>query len=111
MVDLAFIASHWYQIALLVVAVLVTNTFVNALVLRSLGITWYRSLLAGAMLAQIGEFSFVLAAAGRQSQIISDYAYQTTIAVISICLTLSAPWIALIRRLLDQSNLRAKQEP
>lgn len=50
------------------------------------------------MLAQIGEFSFVLAASGLTAGIISNYAYQATIAVISINLILSVPWIALARR-------------
>jgi CPA2 family monovalent cation:H+ antiporter-2 len=98
MVDLPFIASHLLQLGLLVLAVLITNTLVNAAILRSLGIAWRRGLLAGAMLAQIGEFSFVLAAAGLTAGIISDYAYQATIAVISISLILGAPWIALVRR-------------
>jgi CPA2 family monovalent cation:H+ antiporter-2 len=79
-------------------AVLITNTLVNAAILHSLGIAWRRGLLAGAMLAQIGEFSFVLTASGLTAGIISDYAYQATIAVISISLILSASWIALVRR-------------
>ncbi len=99
LIDLNFIAEHWLQISLLVLAVLLTNTLVNALVLRALRLPWDRSLLAGAMLAQIGEFSFVLAAAGLQAGIIGSYAYQTTMAIIAISLLLSAPWIALMRRL------------
>ena len=99
LIDLEFIAGHWLQIGLLVAAVLLSNTFVNALVLRTLRVGWRQSLLSAAMLAQIGEFSFVLAAAGLQASIISDYAYQTTVAVIAISLILSAPWIALMRRL------------
>ena len=85
-----------------------TNTFVNGIVLRSLGISWRRSLLAGVILSQIGEFSFVLAAAGRQSGIITDYAYQTTIAVISISLIVSAPWIAAMRRWLSTNTPQAE---
>jgi len=104
MVDLRFVTEHWQQIGLLVLTVLVTNTSINALALRSLRISWRRSLLAGAILAQIGEFSFVLAAVGRQSEIITDYAYQTTVAVIAISLILSAPWIAMVRRLLRVDN-------
>ena len=99
LIDPEFIAEHWLQIGLLVLAVLLSNTFVNALVLRALRVGWHQSLLSGAMLAQIGEFSFVLAAAGLQAAIISEYAYQTTVAVIAISLILSAPWIALVRRL------------
>ena len=99
LIDLEFIAGHWLQIGLLVAAVLLSNTFVNALVLRTLRVGWRQSLLSAAMLAQIGEFSFVLAAAGLQASIISDYAYQTTVAVIAISLILSAPWIGLVRGL------------
>ncbi len=99
LIDLNFIAEHWLQISLLVLAVLLTNTLVNALVLRGLRVPWNRSFLAGAMLAQIGEFSFVLAAAGLQAGIIGRYAYQATVAIIAISLLLSAPWIALMRRL------------
>jgi CPA2 family monovalent cation:H+ antiporter-2 len=104
LLDLQFIAEHALQIGLLVAAVLLTNTFVNALVLRGLRASWGQSLLAGAMLAQIGEFSFVLAAAGLQADIISSYAYQTTVAVIVISLIFSAPWIALIRRLITPAR-------
>jgi monovalent cation:H+ antiporter-2, CPA2 family len=103
MVDLSFIVTHWMQISLLVLAILTTNTFINAVVLRFLGVSWHRGLLTGAMLAQIGEFSYVLSAAGLQAKIITDYAYQTTIAVISISLILSAPWIGLIRNRLQRS--------
>lgn len=105
MVDLSFIASHWLQLGLLVLAVLVINTLVNAAILRSLGVAWRRGLLAAAMLAQIGEFSFLLAASGLNAGIIADYAYQATIAVISISLILTAPWIALVRRWLGPEVL------
>ncbi|MCB1759755.1 MAG: cation:proton antiporter [Gammaproteobacteria bacterium] len=109
MVDLDFILSHWMQIALLVLAVLITNTLVNAAVLRALRVSWRRSLLTGAILAQIGEFSFILAAAGRQAGIITDYAYQSTIATISISLVLSAPWIALARRWFEVASERERK--
>ena len=66
-------------------------------------------LLAGALLAQIGEFSFVLAAVGRQTQIISDYAYQATIAVIAVSLMLSAPWISFMRRMVTLDTLRENE--
>jgi CPA2 family monovalent cation:H+ antiporter-2 len=40
-------------------------------------------------LAQIGEFSFVLAAVGRQSGLITDWAHQLAIAVIALSLLVS----------------------
>ncbi len=62
-------------------------------------------------LSQIGEFSFILAATGRQAEIITEYAYQTTLAVISISLILSAPWIALVRRLLEPAASPTERAP
>lgn len=104
LVDLAFIAQHWAQIIVLVVLVVATNTFINGAILRVLGENWRDSLYAGTMLSQIGEFSFVLAAVGIQASIISDYGYQMTVAVISISLLISPPWIMLVKRFLYREN-------
>jgi len=107
LVDLSFIASHAIQVVLLVIIVLVSNTVLNGLILRLLGYHWRESLYAGAMLAQIGEFSFVLAAVGLSSKIIGEVAYQYTIAVIALSLLVSPFWIRAARRLLKVSYLAA----
>lgn len=100
LVDIHFIREHWYQISILVMAVFLTNTFINAVIIRMLGDSWRDSLYAGALLSQIGEFSFVLAAVGLQAKIISQYGYQMTIAIIAISLLLSPAWITVIKKLL-----------
>jgi CPA2 family monovalent cation:H+ antiporter-2 len=105
LVDIPFIATHAIQVVLLLMIVLVSNTLLNGLILRMLGYRWRESLYAGAMLAQIGEFSFVLAAVGFASNIISDIAYQYTIAVIALSLMISPFWIKAARRLLNVSRL------
>lgn len=87
------------MISLLVGAVFVTNTFINALVLRFLGTSWKESLYAGSLLSQIGEFSYVLGALALQSKIITKFGYQLTIAVISLSLLLSLLVICLIKGL------------
>lgn len=96
-VDLEFIRAQWFQIALLVLLVLLTNTVINSLILRSLGINFRDAFYAGALLSQIGEFSFVLAAVGLQSHIITGFGYQLVIATISISLLLSPAWIKLFK--------------
>ena len=100
-IDLGFIATGWQEIMLLVVGVLLTNTFINAVVLKLLGNTWQTSLYSGALLAQIGEFSFVLAAVGLQVGLIQGFSYQMTIAVIALSLLLSPTWISASKRLLN----------
>ena len=108
MVDLSFVHAHMTQVVLLVVAVLIGNTLLNGLILRVLGYSWKESIYAGAMLAQIGEFSFVLAALGLQIEIISQTAYQYTIAVIALSLLMSPMWIAAARRILGIKHLGEK---
>ena len=111
LVDISFITSHAIQVALLVAIVLASNTLLNAMILRLLGYRWRESLFAGAMLAQIGEFSFVLAAVGFSNGIINEIAYQYTIAVIALSLLLSPFWIMAARRLLNITNLSVTPEP
>ena len=105
LVDVSFITSHTMQVVLLVVVVLVSNTLLNGIILRFLGYHWRESLYAGAMLGQIGEFSFVLAAVGLTAGIISDIAYQYTIAVIALSLLISPFWILAARRILGVTRL------
>jgi len=108
LVDIKFLIDQWYLIFLLVVLVLLTNTFINAFVLKALGVNTRDSLYAGALLAQIGEFSFVLAAVGIQSKIITDFGYQLVIEVISISLLFSPIWIKLIKLFLNTHYMRDK---
>lgn len=97
-VDLDFLASNWRQITLLVVSVLTVNTFINTLILRALGETWRNSIYAGALLAQIGEFSFVIAAIGEQIGIIQPYGYQLALSTIAMTLLLTVLWTTPVRR-------------
>lgn len=105
LVDLSFIQSNWLQVSALVILVIITNTFIIGAVLRMLGDNWRDSLYAGTLLSQIGEFSFVLAAVGIQSNIITNYGYQMIIAVISISLLISPPWIMFVKLLLKNNSL------
>jgi CPA2 family monovalent cation:H+ antiporter-2 len=99
MLDLKFLLDNWGIILLLVGLVFLLNTAVNAGMMRMLGESWKESLLGGAMLAQVGEFSFVILSVGGQSGVVSNFTYQTILALITVTLILSPAWIALFRRL------------
>lgn len=99
LVDVHFVLDNLILVVALVVAVFFGNTVINATVLRLLGDPWRYSIYAGAHLAQIGEFSFVLAAVGVKNDLISGYAYQFAVAVIALSLMLSPAWIGLIGRI------------
>lgn len=104
LVNLNFVIEHWQLIILLVVTALITNTFINAIILRGLGTNWRDSLYASTLLSQIGEFSFVLAAVGLHVQLINEFGYQLAIASVAITLLISPAWILLIKRLLFKSS-------
>jgi len=99
LVDMHFLWHHLAQVGFLVAAAFLTNTLINAVVFRLLREPWAESLYAAALLAQIGEFSFVLVAVGYSSAIITFEGYQTAIAVIAVSLLLAPVWILLIERM------------
>ena len=98
MIDPGFLWSRFPVVLALLVTVLLTNTFLNAIIFRALGRSWSSSIYGGAMLSQIGEFSFVLAAVGLQVGLIEEFAYRSTIAVIALSLLVTPIWVATARR-------------
>ncbi len=98
LIDPNFLIKNLPVILLLVLLVLVTNTFINAVILKLMGECWKDALLTGVMLSQIGEFSFVLASVGLASGIVGKPAYQLTVAVIAFSLLVSPFWIRVVTK-------------
>ncbi|MEM7676350.1 MAG: cation:proton antiporter, partial [Myxococcota bacterium] len=88
-VDIAFVLQNWWMTLILAAVAMTTNTAINAVALRAAGVRWSRSIYTGALLGQIGEFSFLLALAGRESHVIEDSAYRLIVAVIVVTLIAS----------------------
>lgn len=110
--DLEFLRAHFGTISLITLSVLLINSLINALIFRGMGSTWSDSVYAGALLSQIGEFSFVLVNVATALGIIGDYSYQITLAVITVSMMLTTIWIAIIQtfiyKLPDKLSLPAK---
>ena len=96
LVDVEFVRANLLLVAFVTLAVFAGNTLINTLIFRALGDPWRYSLFAGAHLAQIGEFSFVLAAAGAAGGLLPEFTHKLVIAVIALSLVLSPAWIALV---------------
>jgi len=81
-------------------AILVVNAIVVAFVLTTLRINLRTALMAAVILAQVGEFSFVLATNGFQHGVISSFDMQNMIVSIVITMIVTptlitiAPWFA-----------------
>jgi len=100
LIDIDYVRNNLLTLGLLVVVIVVVNTLLNAAILRLLGSSWRRAGYAGALLSQIGEFSFILAALAHTGKMLPDADYRMIVAVIAISLVLSPGWIALCKALL-----------
>ena len=100
LINLDFLAENWRIISFLVICVYLSNHGINALALRLLKSSWKESIFGGSLLAQVGEFSFVLASLGFHSGIIAEFSYQLTIIVISITIFISPFWALLTKKML-----------
>lgn len=105
MLDVRFVLSHLGIILFLLLAVLTAKTILNVLILRMLGVLSYRAYTLGATLAQVGEFGFVLIAAGLASGFIDTEGYQIALAVIALSLMVSPLWLELMRRYIARYNI------
>lgn len=104
LINLKFLWSNMLQIISVLFLVYFTNTIINMLIFKFNGRTWGQSFYGGSLLSQIGEFSFILAAIGLQTRLITDFAYQMTIEVIALSLIISPFWIALFYNFVKKSR-------
>ncbi len=87
---------------LLAVAVLVVNAALATVVGIALGYSARVSMMAGMVLAQVGEFSFVLAKMGKLEGIISGEVYQGMLAVIVVTIIVTPALIAMAPRVAER---------
>jgi CPA2 family monovalent cation:H+ antiporter-2 len=80
MLDVRFLAAHAGLVAITVAAIIVAKTFTTAVPAVLAGMPLRTSLLAGAAIAQIGEFSFVLGTRGAEAGLLDDGDLQTFLA-------------------------------
>lgn len=98
LIDFAYIWENLVAVLVIVAFVAIAKTALNVLLIRALGESWPRAFLSGALLAQLGEFSFVLAALGLSAGAIGDPAYRSIVAVTVLSLLGSPFWLETARR-------------
>ncbi len=99
LIDLAYIWDNFATVIVLLVLVLLVKSAVNVAILRLLGEPWPRAFVAGILLSQVGEFSFVLAGAGVAVAAVGIEGHRLIVAVIALSLMVSPLWLMTARRL------------
>ncbi len=90
--DLAVVRDHIGLVLLLVAAVMAAKTVVIGLLARAFGTGWLRAFQMGLLLAQGGEFGFVLFAAAERGLLIDHEAAQIFGAVVT-CSMVATPFL------------------
>jgi len=99
LLDLPFIWHHLGTVIALLLMVTVFKTLFNDGALKIMGEGWARSAMVGVALAQVGEFSFVLAGIGKDNNLIGVQEARLVIAVTVLSLMLSPLWLMAARRI------------
>ncbi|NBX77559.1 MAG: hypothetical protein EBQ92_13490 [Proteobacteria bacterium] len=89
LLDVQFFISHPVSIVGATFAVLFGKTVLNSLAGNLLGVMQRASLVAGLMLSQVGEFSFILADSAHRAGVIQSTEYQFLLSVIVLSLIIS----------------------
>lgn len=99
LIDLNYIWTHLGAVFAILFMVTVFKTVLNVGVIRALGQPWHVAVMSGIVLAQIGEFSFLLAGVGVTSGVIPPETSRLVVAVTVLSLLLSPLWTLAARRL------------
>ncbi|WP_421859231.1 cation:proton antiporter [Oricola sp.] len=98
LIDLSYIRDHLGVVLAAAFLVVAVKTILNVFLLRFAGFDRDTALVGGLSMAQIGEFSFVLAAAGFTAGALGYDIYRLSIAVTAITLLVSPAWTSLMHR-------------
>ena len=110
LLEIRFLLAHFALLLGLVVALLVVKTIIGAVATRLLKRSLQVSILSGLSLAQVGEFSFVLATVGVSHGLLNAEAHQVFIGA-SVLSMLAAPFVIASARFLAGLACRVAGEP
>jgi len=101
LLDVGYAASHLPSVAGATLAVLALKALMAALAAYLLGFPLRPALMVGLALCQVGEFSFVLAKAGKAEGLIDAEGYQLFLAASIMTMALTPPLIGFAPRAAD----------
>lgn len=99
LIDLTYMWENLALVITLFVVVAVFKTVLNVAVLGFLGQPWQQAFIAGLLISQIGEFSFLLSVVGVDAGVITRDESRVVISVTVMSLALSPIWVFTARRL------------
>ncbi len=108
LLDLSFIWKNLLLVGILVLGVTLGKVILNAVILRGLKYSWYESSFIAVTLAQLGEFSFLLASVGKEAAILDPFSEKLVVALTALSLGLSPIWHIIHQRLHDKIGIDSR---
>ncbi len=97
--DISYLYSNYELIFLGTFVVLISNSFMSAVVFRLLKYDWKTSWYGGALLSQTGEFGILALSIAYKSGVIEYGLYKTGLGITCLSLLLSIIWIAILKKI------------
>lgn len=104
LLDLGFLWKNLGTVLLLLVVITLGKTAINVGILYLLRLPWSQAFLIGVVLAQLGEFAFLLTTVANETRIINSFGQKLIISLTVLSLMLSPLWLAYARKLKDSTN-------
>lgn len=104
LLDLQFIWENLTTVLQLLFVITIGKTALNIGILRLLQLPWSQSFLIGIVLAQLGEFTFLMATISHETNIISEYGERLIIGLTVLSLTFSPIWLALAKHIREVAD-------
>ena len=99
LIDLPLVWANMGVVSIMLLVVTVLKTLLNISILKLLRLPWAQALLTGVILAQVGEFTFVIAGVGLRLDIVGFDDFRLVVTVTALSLAISPIWMATARRL------------
>jgi len=106
LLDLNFIWDNLGKVLMILLFITLGKTALNISILHLLRQPWTTSFLSGVVLAQLGEFSFLLATVGQDVGIVDTYGSHLIVSLTVLSLALSPLWLNIAKRLHDLAPKR-----
>ncbi|RMF23782.1 MAG: hypothetical protein D6760_04740 [Deltaproteobacteria bacterium] len=111
LVDIPFLSGHLWPLAVAVPCVVGLKWLAGAGAVLAVRRSLRLGLLAGAALAQIGEFSFVLAEEARRAGIFTGDAFQLVVATAAVTIALTPVLVAAAERIAPRAEVPLVEAP
>ncbi|RZI45501.1 cation:proton antiporter [Candidatus Finniella inopinata] len=103
LLDLEFIWENFAIVLKLLFVVTVGKTALNVGILRLLRLPWPQAFLIGVVLAQLGEFAFLMATISHETNIINEDGQRLIVGLTVLSLAFSPFWLAIAKHFQDSA--------